>query len=180
MIAPVMKRSFCRSCGAGCVGQGGLTLIEALVTLFVLSVGLVGLATMHLTSLQSAHSSYYRSMASAIALNFEERLWLAASEELLAPGQCLEALPERATVLRNDWVNASSLPGIRVSIDGPSLITFSRPQPGATGTWTDRWQEMTLTIEWAETRFRSEPNQPERFDYMLRVPCVSEYVRPLP
>ena len=37
--------------------QTGLTLIEVLIALVVLSIGLAGLASMHLSSVQYVHSS---------------------------------------------------------------------------------------------------------------------------
>ena len=163
-----------------CRRQSGVTLIEALVTLFVLSVGLVGLAALHLTSLQSAHSSYFRSIASAISLDFEERLWIAAANELKAPGQCLVGVADLAEDLQEDWVKAPGLPGLEIAVKAPVVRAFTRPQPGAAGIWTDRWQEMTMTIEWTEGRFRSDTQANERFDYLLRIPCVSEYNLPPP
>lgn len=57
----------------------GLSLIEILVALLVLSIGLAGMAALHLNSLKNVSSSYYRSLASTIALDYEERLWLEAA-----------------------------------------------------------------------------------------------------
>ena len=164
--------------------QRGVTLIEALVTLFVLSVGLVGIAALHLNSMQNAHSSYYRSLASVIALDFEERLWITAANELSTPGQCLlpDEIDDERVALTNEWTAEPGLPGLAVAVPlPPTLIEFTtRPQPGASGTWTDRWQEMTVTIEWTEGRFTSDPGgiegTIERFDYVLRIPCVSQYI----
>lgn len=158
--------------------QQGLTLIEALVTLFVLSVGLIGLAALHLTSLQSAHSSYFRSLASTMSLDFEERLWIAAANGLDVPGACLDNIDDVALELQADWVEEPGLPGLQVSVEETFVRAFTRPQPGAPGSWTDRWQEMTLTIAWTEGRFSSDAQANERFDYVLRVPCVSEYILP--
>ena len=70
-----------RKIGAG--HQSGLTIIEVLISLAVLSIGLAGLAAMQLASLQYVHSAHYRSMASTIALDFEERLWVAISDNNL-------------------------------------------------------------------------------------------------
>ena len=56
--------------------QCGFSILEVLIALAVLSIGLAGLAVMHFNSLKYVHSAYYRSLASAVALDFEERLWL--------------------------------------------------------------------------------------------------------
>ena len=167
--------------------QRGVTLIEALVTLFVLSVGLVGIAALHLNSMQNAHSSYYRSLASVIALDFEERLWITAANELSNPGQCLtdvngdNKIVSTLGELTTAWDESSGLPGLEVFIDvqDKDTVVFTRAQPGAAGisigNWTDRWEEMTVTIKWTEGRFTSDPAGTERFDYVLRIPCVSQY-----
>jgi prepilin-type N-terminal cleavage/methylation domain-containing protein len=47
--------------------ERGFTLIEVLIALLVLTIGLVGMAALHMTSLKNAHSSYYRSIASSVA-----------------------------------------------------------------------------------------------------------------
>ena len=174
-----MSQDSIRAKVAGSRLEHGVTLIEALVTMFVLSVGLVGIGALHLNSMKSAHSSYYRSLASAIALDFEERLWIAASNELSTPGQCLTPgeIDDELEALTIEWTAEPGLPGLDVAVPVvPALIQFTRLQPGASGTWTDRWQEMTVTIEWTEGRFTSDPGGNERFDYVLRVPCVSQYI----
>lgn len=47
--------------------QRGVTMIEVLVTVIVLSIGLLGLAAMHGVSLKNNHSAYMRSQASLLA-----------------------------------------------------------------------------------------------------------------
>jgi type IV pilus assembly protein PilV len=47
--------------------QSGTTLIEVLVTILVLSVGLLGLAALQGLSLQSGQSAYYRTQATNVA-----------------------------------------------------------------------------------------------------------------
>ena len=66
----------------------GFTLIEVMIALAVLTIGLTGLAAMQMSAMQYSHSSHYRSMASTIALDFEERMWLELADNNLecAPG----------------------------------------------------------------------------------------------
>lgn len=54
--------------------QKGATLIEVLVTLLVLSVGLLGMAGLQAISIKSNHSSYYRSQATFLAYDITERM----------------------------------------------------------------------------------------------------------
>jgi len=57
--------------------QIGVSLIEVMVALVVLSIGLMGLSLLQMRALQSTHSAYQATLASVIASDAEERLWLA-------------------------------------------------------------------------------------------------------
>lgn len=52
----------------------GMTLIEVLVAVLVLSIGLLGLAGLQVTVLRSNHSAYLRSQATLLAQDITERL----------------------------------------------------------------------------------------------------------
>jgi type IV pilus assembly protein PilV len=52
----------------------GVTMIEVLVSMVVLSVGLLGTAGLQTTSLRSNHSAYMRSQATAIAYDLVDRM----------------------------------------------------------------------------------------------------------
>lgn len=54
--------------------MAGLTLVEVLVALLVLSIGLLGLAGLQMTVLRSNHSAYQRSQATLLAQDITERL----------------------------------------------------------------------------------------------------------
>jgi len=54
--------------------QRGMTLIEVLVTLILISVGLLGVAALQLTSLRSNQDAYVRSQASALAGDILDRM----------------------------------------------------------------------------------------------------------
>ena len=53
----------------------GFSLVEVMVTLLVLSVGLLGIAALQVTSLQSSSASLHRSTAVIQANDLVERLW---------------------------------------------------------------------------------------------------------
>ena len=165
-----------RSTTRGPAEAHGFTLIEVLVTLLVLSIGLVGIAALHLTSLKNAHSSYYTSIASSIALDFEERLWLKVAAK--QPGDCITQTDVETIVadLETLWAwsssepHAVSLPGLKLAVP-PELTANGAP-----------WREVSLTVSWTETRFEglneSEDNGDvgntdprENFNYLARVVC---------
>lgn len=54
--------------------MAGLTMIEILVTLIILSIGLLGMAALQLTGIRSANSSTYRTQATLLADDMAERM----------------------------------------------------------------------------------------------------------
>ncbi|WP_018869234.1 type IV pilus modification protein PilV [Thioalkalivibrio sp. ALgr3] len=52
----------------------GVTLIEVLVAVLVLSIGLIGLAALQANALQANHSSYMRSQATNLAYDIADRM----------------------------------------------------------------------------------------------------------
>lgn len=166
--------------------QQGLTLIEVLVALLVLSIGLAGMAAMHLSALKNASSSYYRSLASTIALDYEERLWL---ESATAPATDLDAdgCP-KTDAIRNelvaawtsdqpawDWASGqrATLPGLTVRLgQSNKTVTDPGPDPAVPSTWI----ELPITVGWTDNRFDDEtagtPSTSDEFGYTVRVLCL--------
>ncbi len=54
--------------------QQGLSLIEVLISLVVLSVGLLGIAGMQATGLRNNHAAYTKTQASALAVDMADRI----------------------------------------------------------------------------------------------------------
>jgi type IV pilus assembly protein PilV len=54
--------------------QRGMTLVEVLVTLVLISVGLLGVAALQLTTLKSNQESYVRSQATMLAADMLDRM----------------------------------------------------------------------------------------------------------
>ncbi len=150
---------------AGRSGQAkasGLSLIEVLVTMLVLSVGLAGIAVMHINSMRYAHSSYYTSIASSAALDFEERLWREARE---AGSDCVSDAQVQAIrqQVQNRW--GGNAPGDVVI---PGLDITAVRQAGSTA--ADNWVQVALRLEWTDGRF----DRDETFNYRTRVACPDE------
>lgn len=161
------------------VRQSGLSLIEVLIALAVISIGLAGMAAMQLTTLQFVHSAHYRSMASAIALDFEERLWLEIADNDLsgcpdvsaASGSPIDALLAHwgrdyvGGQDQDDW-NWSTARMLKV----PNLtITAGTPVTGTSVTL------VPITLSWNESRFSDqEGTTTESFQYNVRILCRAE------
>lgn len=134
----------------------GVSLIEVLVAALVLAIGLVGLAGLQLTAVKASHSSYYRSVATMIALDAEERAWI----ELGETGSLEDAdLSDIGDEVLETWNNAcpedcSLLPGLDVEITSPNSTT--------------EWIDVQVEVSWSEGRFVDVNG--ESFGYRTRVP----------
>lgn len=139
--------------------QTGVTLIEVLVTLLVLSIGLVGIALLQLNSLKFAHSAYYTSVATSAAVDLEERLWVALGSRA---GGCLDANPEGDVDLVVDELKSVW------ATDDPSRVGVPRMEvePGAVRT-TATFTEVPITLSWDDARFADENS----FPFTARVVC---------
>jgi type IV pilus assembly protein PilV len=119
----------------------GLTLVEILVALLVLSIGMLGLAGLQTQSLRFNSSSYHRTQATVLAYDFADRM--RANRRAALDGEYDIALPDPAqacgdpdldgTVPEDDiaiWLNtlACRLPqgnGAIVRVAGTDEFTFS-------------------------------------------------------
>lgn len=111
--------------------QRGLTLIEVLIAVLVLSIGLLGLAGLQATSLQFNHSANLRSQATNLAYEMTDRM--RANRDAALNGQynlALTATPSAGTVPGDDltaWRDALSdrLPSGAgsVQVDGNGIAT---------------------------------------------------------
>jgi type IV pilus assembly protein PilV len=54
--------------------ERGMTMIEALVALLVLSIGLLGVAALQMSSLRNTHAAHMRSQATALANDITDRM----------------------------------------------------------------------------------------------------------
>lgn len=146
--------------------QAGLTLIEVLVGLLVLSIGLLGVAALTIFGLQSVHSSLQSSTASVAALNAEEWLW-----EALGNGT-LTSCGELGVAIGNasdSWfpstpdANRLTLPNGRLSVSPDSCVLDDNSPFGCA-------IRAQLLVTWDEERFGGTQ---ETFGYWVQAPCTS-------
>lgn len=79
--------------------QRGMTLIEILVTMVILSIGLLGLASLMLEGLQSNQSAYLRTQASIYAYDMADRIRINTSQS---------ATPAAASAVASAYNNFST------------------------------------------------------------------------
>jgi len=65
--------------------QTAFTLFEVLIAILILSVGLLGLASLQANSLRSNNSSYMRSQASVLAYDMADRIRANRTADYIAP-----------------------------------------------------------------------------------------------
>ena len=112
--------------------QRGATLIEVLVAVVVLSIGLLGLAGLQMTGLQTNHSAYLRSQATLLAYDLTDRI-RANPGSMSTPGTAYESA---AYWDRASWNNSVT------AILGA----------GATGTFVLAGRRITVTMRWNDSR----------------------------
>jgi type IV pilus assembly protein PilV len=160
----------------------GLSILEVLIALAVLSIGLAGLAIMHMNSLQYIHSAYYRSLASAIALDFEERLWLELADEAVVDCPDLTTDGGAFNALIADWRDRSvvgdDFPGFGAS-NLAKIRNLTVEIGGASG---DTFTQVPVTLTWTEGRFDDnesivdESDRTESYLYNVRLLCKESTV----
>jgi type IV pilus assembly protein PilV len=148
--------------------QSGLSLIEAMVAVFILAAGLLGLAALQGRSLAYAESSFYRSIAADLAADLADRIranrppFFGLTDDtppLLAPG--LAATPNLSTCT----VTAGAVTGCPAAFNVQSDMTLWNTAVRAqllNGRWTltatsSGYQYIyTLTIFWLDDRSGKE------------------------
>ena len=122
--------------------QRGLTLIEVLVTLVLISVGLLGVAALQLTSLRSNQDAYVRSQASALAADILDRMranQLKASEYVTGYDGTGTGTAQTDLIAWQAAIDAA-LPGA-VGIKGGSIAVTGNVVTGQVATISIRWNE---------------------------------------
>ena len=123
---------------------GGMTLVEVLVTLVIISVGLLGLAALQLTSLKGNQEAYVRSQASTLAGFILDRM--RANPQGFRDDEYVVALNgtgTAGTTSGNDlaaWQNEINrlLPGGAINAAGSIAYDTTTPRI------------VTITIQWSE------------------------------
>jgi len=169
--------------------QQGLTLLEILIALLVLAIGMAGLGALMLTALTNVQSASQFSLASAVSLDFEERLWYEvahrsatnpgslSSQGCLTDSQIREvAVGENGLVAQwtaegsfGGWEWTSSdrfrAPGLDLEVDFENLSSQSSESNSGIS-----WQIIPFTVQWTETRFGLQDDQ-EQFNALITIVC---------
>jgi type IV pilus assembly protein PilV len=131
--------------------QSGVTLVEILVTVVIISVGLLGVASLHLTSLRAGQGAHTRSQATALATDIIDRMRAnrSAAEADLYLTQMSDNAPITPTGLvatdKKQWLEAlaQALPNGDGSVTRTMIATRTAYQ--VTIQWHERQASQTDT-----------------------------------
>ena len=129
-----------------CTGAGmrGATLIEVLVSLLVLSIGLLGVAALLSTSVRHNHSAHLRSQATVLAHDIVDRM--RANRTAALAGSYDTALA--------DTVTPSSGGSIATTDLSQWKALLAAALPAGRGAVSRSGSVVTITIEWDDSRGR--------------------------
>ena len=109
--------------------KNGFSLLEVLIAVLIIAFGLLGMAALQLKTVQNSHSAYQRTVASVIAMDAAERLWIN-----LALKEDIDTVVLSAW--RNDWSD-------------------SLPNQGSDMTIGCINNRCNISVSWIENRFSS-------------------------
>jgi len=127
--------------------QRGLSLVEVLVAVLVLSVGLLGLAALQGISLQSSQAAYFRTQATNAAYEVAE---FTRANRRYALEEC--EIPDMSTI---EGIVGAQLP------DGAIEAEFISCRDG----------ELSITVSWQESRLEdvAEIGERETISFTTRI-----------
>ena len=133
-------------------GQSGMTLVEILVAIVVLSVGLLGLAGLQLKGLQVNQGSTFRWQAAMLAQDMADRIRADRAgatngnytQHLLAGSTPSSTSASAQTELQDWWARVQMLPGANATISAPAGPNNN---------------QVTITVGWLDTRAQAGTGQ---------------------
>jgi len=142
-IADLEKYTECR----------GVTLIEVLISLVVLSFGLLGLAGLQTTSLQFNTSAYYRTQATALTYSLADRM---RANRQGALNNVYNGVFEDPPPACNPVPPVGGTPAQDLAAWRNELAC---QLPLGTGQIVRNGLEFTITVQWDDTRGEQPPEQ---------------------
>ncbi len=137
--------------------QQGLSLIEVLISLVVLSVGLLGIAGMQATGLRNNHAAYTKTQASALAVDMADRIRANPNgADFYAEFDTKTTIPTDPGCITDDaGCTAAQLANYDKYQWSQPLISSTAPiLPGGSGTISLAGDIFTVTLFWLEPNYK--------------------------
>lgn len=132
--------------------QRGLSLIEVLVAIVILSLGILGMAGLQASSLRSGQSSLYRSQAALLAENMAERMRANVGEARQYPLTMNADAPSGTEIRNVDRANW--------------LAALATTLPAGDGSIAILGSHVTITVQWNDGR-AARTGEPTTATYTL-------------
>jgi type IV pilus assembly protein PilV len=129
----------------------GLTLVEILIALLILSIGLLGLAGLQTMSLKFNTSAYYRTQATALAYDFADRM---RANRQAALGDLYNVGFESPPPACGAAALVGSVPEQDIAAWRAALACRI---PQSTGEVVRNGSEFTLTVRWDDSQGQQAP-----------------------
>ncbi|MFT7413440.1 MAG: type IV pilus assembly protein PilV [Methylophagaceae bacterium] len=123
----------------------GFTLLEVMIAVFVLAVGLLGLANLQMLSLKNNHSAQYRTSATILAYDIIDRMRLNRTADYTL---ALAATPSGSTLKDRDLMDWTTV--------------LSNELPVGDGSIAMSGDIVTVVVQWDDSR-GSEGNAAQSF-----------------
>jgi len=145
---PIVEQRIAKRRPPLAAAQGGFTLIEVLVAVFILAIGMLGVAALQNTSLRNNHSAYLRSQATLLGYDAIDRMRANLPDATaglydIAIGAAASGIGLAPTDLV-DW--KSLLAGTLPAGDGSICRSTNGAACGAGG------NIILVTVQWDDTR----------------------------
>jgi type IV pilus assembly protein PilV len=124
--------------------RNGFTLLEFLITLLIVSIGLLGIAGIVSNSLKNNQSAYYRSQAVLLAADIIDRM---RANRKTAEG----ASPSPYNLLIGTAPGSGTVPGDDLT-DWRTALTETLPSGTGSVDLDNGTKKVTIVVQWDDTR----------------------------
>jgi len=137
--------------------QSGLSLIEVMVSIVIMSVGLLGIAGLQLKALKNTYASFQRSVATLQAQDLSDRLWAST---------CIFSDSTKLDLIKGEWQAAHSTSG---------ATKLSMPDWSGDFTYTAAANQFLITISWSDVMVNQSgtTGETQTFTQFVRIPTVA-------
>lgn len=141
---------------ADCMGQAGLTLLEVMVTVVILSLGLLGLAGLQMTGLKNNRNAYYQTVAAQGAQDISEQLRVDAATRAAVVGNNYRVINASAAQCASDVAATfdSRVACVIASLPGGQAVISELTNKPKSFYVAIRWTDLELPEEghgWRDT-----------------------------
>ena len=138
--------------------QAGLSLVEVLVTMVIVSVGLLGVAGLQLKALKNTYASFQRSLATLQAQDLADRLWAST---------CVLSDATQRDNIKSEWQAVHS---------ASAATKLSMPSWSGNFTYTAATGLFAITISWNDVmvnQSQTAGGDSQSLTQYVRIPTVT-------